>query len=450
MDNKKANISQIRKYLNGQLDATAMHKLEREALDDPFLMDALEGYEAAGKDQQPNIAELNERLQQRTQERKGRVIAWRAWSIAASVLLVLTIGGLWMRKTPSSSPVLERQTADVALYKKSQKVLKDTISLQKPVIPAAPVLAQFNKKPAALKQVKPGEKSVYQQEISAADNATPATGNVGGAPPVIAETKAEYDKNTSMLSEAVVNNYTQNKKVVADTTMLTFGSTTPPKTYGNFKNSTITSKLQGRVEGLKIEPTDPKTHSAIDLARYAGVIISKDDGMPLIGAAIRVKGTNRSTVTDTKGYFALPATAPGDKETLDIAYIGYQNTQVSAKAGDSLKVALKPYEGSLSEVVIVKGDESVYVAAHPEKGWSDLKKYLQTNATLPDGTTGTVSVTFTVNADGSLSDMKVKKSLNTIADQKAMELLKTGPDWISNTKHTPETVTVKIKFQKQK
>jgi TonB family protein len=448
VDNNKANISQIRKYLNGQLDATAMHKLEREALDDPFLMDALEGYEATGKDQQPNIAELSGRLQQRTQEKKGRVIAWRAWSIAASILLVLTIGGLWMRKTSSPSPVLKRQTADVALDNKAKEALKDSVSLQKPVIPAAPVLAQYNKKPAALKPAKPGAKSIYQQEISAADNATPVTGSVGNAPPVIAETKAEYDKNTSMLSEVVVNNYTQNKK--ADTTMLTFGSSAPPKTIGGLNNPFNAKKIQGRVEGLKIEPTDPKTHSAIDLARYAGIIISKDDGMPLIGAAIRVKGTNRSTVTDTKGYFALPASAPGDKETLDIAYIGYQNTQVSAKAGDSLKVALKPYEGSLSEVVVVKGDELAYVAAHPEKGWSDFKKYLKTNATLPDGTTGTVTVTFTVNADGSLSDMKIKKSLNTIADQKAMELLKTGPDWISNTKHTPETITIKMKFQKQK
>ena len=57
MSNKKADISQIRKYLNGELNATAMHQLEQDALDDPFLMDALEGYEVNGKDQQANLHE---------------------------------------------------------------------------------------------------------------------------------------------------------------------------------------------------------------------------------------------------------------------------------------------------------------------------------------------------------------------------------------------------------
>jgi len=43
---KQTDISQqIRKYLNGELDARAMHQLEKEAQNDPFLMEALEGYE---------------------------------------------------------------------------------------------------------------------------------------------------------------------------------------------------------------------------------------------------------------------------------------------------------------------------------------------------------------------------------------------------------------------
>ena len=38
---KKNDILQIRKYLNGELNARAMHQLERRAQDDPFLMDAM-------------------------------------------------------------------------------------------------------------------------------------------------------------------------------------------------------------------------------------------------------------------------------------------------------------------------------------------------------------------------------------------------------------------------
>jgi hypothetical protein len=89
----KTNISQIRKYLNGQLDARAMHQLELEAQDDPFLMDALEGYEAAGKDQQTNLNELQQRLDERVAPKARRsIIIWRVLPIAASLLIAISIG----------------------------------------------------------------------------------------------------------------------------------------------------------------------------------------------------------------------------------------------------------------------------------------------------------------------------------------------------------------------
>jgi hypothetical protein len=206
------------------------------------------------------------------------------------------------------------------------------------------------------------------------------------------------------------------------------------------------SRLQGKVEGLTVIPASPK--SQLDASRIAGIIISRNDGNPVIGAAIRIKGTNKSTVTNTSGYFALPVS--GDKETLDIASIGYERKQVNAKGGDSIKVELDEVKGALSEVIVTKGDEPAAARAHPQGGWDALKKYLQTNAILPDGTVGNVSVLFTVGTDGSLSDFKIKKSLNAVADQKAIDLIKSGSPWVGNTNVKPEQVTVKVKFQKQK
>jgi hypothetical protein len=112
---KKANILQIQKYLNGELDARAMHKLEMEALNDPFLMDALEGYENMGTSQQLNLGDLTARLQQRTGENKGRVIPWTVWPIAASVLIALSLGGLYLNR--ASKP--ELQSNNIAENKNS-------------------------------------------------------------------------------------------------------------------------------------------------------------------------------------------------------------------------------------------------------------------------------------------------------------------------------------------
>lgn len=452
MSNKKADISQIRKYLNGELDATTMHKLEREALDDPFLMDALEGYETTGKDQQTNLRQLDERLQQRTAEKKGRIISWKVWSIAASVVVVLTIGGLWLKKSPPAE-----KSRNITFADKPVVEPKDTV--KNPVATEAPLIAQ-NIKPAPV--LKPADKSVdklaaktvYQQEISAADSNTPvptSTAVIANAPVAMKEVKVQQDekKDNTPLNEVVVMNYASKSK--KDTT----GNGGIALNRSRVSTSSQ-SLLPVKVSGLSVlSSKDSKTQ--FGFGKIAGTIISQDDGSPIIGAAIRVKGTNRSTVTDVNGKFGF--SAPGSNPTLDIAYIGYERKEVSVKTGDSLKVALKVDQNALSEVITTgygtlkknnDGDEPAIENAHPQVSWSDFKKYLQANAFLADGTSGSVSVEFTVNTDGSLSDFKIKKSFNLTANQKSIDLIKNGPSWFANSGHKSEQVTVKIKFQQQK
>ena len=441
-----------------------MHQLEQEALDDPFLMDALEGYETVGKDQQGNLNELADRLQERTAEKRGRVIPWKVWSIAASVLVVLTIGGLWMRNS-GPAPQKER-VADVMVTpqadKKESIAPKDTVVSSTP--PAKPVeaLAAQSIKPAPVLQsikqpvAKPTDNAIYQQEISATDNKAVAGSvssadnlakQVPAAAPLQFKSPANKSDNTQQLSETVVMGYTsQTKKDSLDNAIALRRSRT-----ARYSASTV---LPGKVDGLTVIPADPKSQA--EASRITGIILSKGDGSPVIGAAIRIKGTNKSTVTDVNGKFALSA-SPASNETLDIASIGFERKQVSAKVGDSLKVELNDASSSLNEVVVVSrghktdaDDEPLPESAHPQNGWSGFKKYLQSNAVLSDGTIGNVSVSFTVAADGSLTDFKIKRSLNTVADQKAIDLIKNGPSWVGNNNHKPEQVTVKVKFQKQK
>ena len=59
---RETDILLISKYLNGELNTKAMHRLERRAQDDPFLMDALEGYDRAADDQKAQLDELGSML----------------------------------------------------------------------------------------------------------------------------------------------------------------------------------------------------------------------------------------------------------------------------------------------------------------------------------------------------------------------------------------------------
>jgi len=116
---------------------------------------------------------------------------------------------------------------------------------------------------------------------------------------------------------------------------------------------------------------------------------------------------------------------------------------------------MQPNTASLSEVVVVgygakkqqDDEQPVYEGAHPVNGWDNFKKYLKANEKSPDGKTGIVKVSFNVDSNGNLSDFKIKRSLSTETDNAAIQLIEDGPRWISNTNHTSETVTVRVRFE---
>lgn len=79
-------------------------------------------------------------------------------------------------------------------------------------------------------------------------------------------------------------------------------------------------------------------------------IVYDESGEPLIGASVRVKGTNQGTNTNSDGRFTIPGVKKG--ATIVVSYIGYQ-TQEIAWDGNNLAVSLKEADGSLDEVVVV-------------------------------------------------------------------------------------------------
>ncbi|MDB4925188.1 MAG: hypothetical protein JWR23_1244 [Mucilaginibacter sp.] len=82
----------------------------------------------------------------------------------------------------------------------------------------------------------------------------------------------------------------------------------------------------------------------------------------------------------------------------------------------------------------------------PQPGWEIFEKYINDSAISPDGKTGTVEVSFTVNNNGKLNDFKVTKNLSEAADKKAIEIIKNGPEWVGEANAEPKAVTVKVQF----
>ena len=84
--------------------------------------------------------------------------------------------------------------------------------------------------------------------------------------------------------------------------------------------------------------------------KVTGVVISEEDGQPVIGASVLVKGTQIGAITGVDGDFTLP-NVPSSAKTLIISYIGMQTQEVAIKP--SMKVIMKSDSEVLDEVMVV-------------------------------------------------------------------------------------------------
>ena len=98
-----------------------MHQLEKAALDDPFLADAIEGFEKhADINISADLKELKQRLAEKTETTKERGFGW--WRIAALFILVLGAS--------TAAWYLSRPVAENGTIAKTEEVRPDEAAAQ--------------------------------------------------------------------------------------------------------------------------------------------------------------------------------------------------------------------------------------------------------------------------------------------------------------------------------
>lgn len=120
-----------------------------------------------------------------------------------------------------------------------------------------------------------------------------------------------------------------NKKIYI-AALFALGLTAQPAAFAQTQGSTTTAGVtQNYVSGLLTEPT----------------------GDPIIGAAVKVVGTNRAAISDIDGRYRIQAN-PG--ETLEFSYIGCVTTEHKVKKGqDTFNLVMEPSVESMEEVVVI-------------------------------------------------------------------------------------------------
>ncbi|WP_205944058.1 carboxypeptidase-like regulatory domain-containing protein [Pedobacter sp. HDW13] len=79
--------------------------------------------------------------------------------------------------------------------------------------------------------------------------------------------------------------------------------------------------------------------------------VTDEKGETVVGASIKIKGTNTGATTDGDGKYKIQV---ADKNaTLIFIYVGYVNQEVALAGRSQVNVKLKPSNNDLSEVIVV-------------------------------------------------------------------------------------------------
>ena len=225
---------------------------------------------------------------------------------------------------------------------------------------------------------------------------------------------------------------------------------------------------------VKAEEVKSMENSSDEKFKVSGTVLAADTKIPVIGASVIIRGTTNGTLTDLDGKFTLTGLKKDD--VIQVSFVGFQTRSVIVKDESPLTIllddAVQNLEGMVvyaptqksekDEVVVfdlpmeevkqkeVK-DEPIFqvVEEMPEfpGGLAEAMKFLAKNINYPVAAQqakieGRVIVQFVVEKDGSVSDVKVMRGVNSELDAEAIRVVSMMPKWIPG-KQRGKAVAVK-------
>ena len=121
------------------------------------------------------------------------------------------------------------------------------------------------------------------------------------------------------------------------------------------------------------------TGMALAQTTVTGKVTSADDGSPVVGASIKVVGTNTGTVTDIDGNFTLNVPA---NSTVEVTYLGMLPKKM--KIAKNMKVILDPDNQALDDVLVIaygKTKKSAFTGSVAEIKSDEISAHVTSTAT---------------------------------------------------------------------
>lgn len=455
---KTFTAADIEKYHKGLLSAKQMHELEKAALDDPFLADALEGYAVAGVNATADIAELKKRLAEKTEGAK--VISINGdrrkafpWLKAAAAVVIVAGSALLANQF-----LFNKKSDNIA---QAEPVKKEEIkTTDSSVLPNTTVATGADTKATApaTPGMNPTEKLVTTSEDKSVSRKAKKDEESDGNTAVRDQTADISTKNPAPVVNELAKIETEQPKIktaepnkpgqqeIARQEVKNKPANTYKKQADNKDVASGQSTMQdGELKQNRSVAASPKTddqyrNNATNTFR-GRITDANNTGVPF--ANVTNPQDNVGTYSDARGYFNL--TYPDTVLNVQVRSIGFENNNVQLKNNVVNNQVILQDDRSLSEVVIntqkpnaaarsqepnVKMEES-----EPTDGWDNYDSYLANNLNPPEefktkqANKAEVAVSFEVDKNGEPANFKIEKSLCAKCDKEAIRLIKDGPKW---------------------
>lgn len=432
----------IRKYLAGKLSPAEMHAMEKAALEDPFLADAIEGISTGieeegefkvGSELEILKKEFSSKYITAAKERVTPIRRLQWWKpvAAAAVLLVGAFTAYSLLITNNS----EKSVAVVQADEKAESVLNE-LKVNDSIAPDSNVAKQQKAPPKEPDDAAVASSKLSQRPTSGSPTITPAP----------AKTNTEKEEAPSpALSKPNDIALSRKKEEVA-------------KAKDNAEQEAKKSEDQQNVAGLADMNQKPEIKRDLPVANnmFSGFVTDQNK-KPLASAVVQIQNSDKAYITDKNGAFTIPS-ADTSLNVL-IGSIGFEPQQL--KLSNSIpgaSVALQPSVTSLNEVVVVGygskknraassgSREAIVQDAEPAGGRLAFEKYVEQNKKLTSlDSSIEVVVSFNVNKNGKLSEFKVEEGASAEYNAEAIRLVREGPTW-KLFKGRKTRATVMIRF----
>ncbi len=446
----------IKKYLKGELSPAEMHALEKKALDDPFLEDALAGaaqLDSAAFDS--DVKNLRASLEQRISQKPAKTISLWVWParIAAGLILVALSTFVIVKLTGNKA------TDDLALKQESPALSKNNADEE--LATDSAVLSRDAAKEPDTQTAKPLASAPAQREEVKRETETDDSKSGADAGPAIAantEDNARAEKKSD--EELAIST----ERVPEEQPALDAASAEKEQAEAKPKGEGV--KLTDEERQRRVATATPESSARAPQRVVNSKVIKgrveSEDGVGLPGVNVMIKNTNIGTVTDASGNYQISVAE--NSPNLVFSFIGFTSEEVAAGDKTEVDVQLNEDVSQLSEIVVMgniadrKSDDDekpeTLELANPYGGRRAFKQYLEKNIRYPEqalanNIEGRVTIQFTVESSGKLSDFTVIKGIGHGCEEEVIRLVQQGPKWNPtrrNTESLRDRVKVRMKF----